>query len=214
MIVNLLEYIFTCVKRVKKPIVKIFPDGRVIGTDEQFASLNMIMDYSSNTMGVDIIPCPFIIDTKEITAFMREVSKDYSYYKPVFDCPYQFITTCKGDKLVLENHIELNYKIDELYNRVVSQELSKPVLYTEENFQNTVPEMFSLKSSDGAKMYSFGVDKKFLMTSFNAIHPATKSDKIDLVIKDSDIYSYIAEFIIHKKKEKYSLIELFRFRKL
>ena len=77
MITDLLEYIFTLVKRVKKPIVKIFPDGRVIGTDEQFSSLNMVLDYSGN-MGVDI-PCPFIIDTKEITAFMREVSKDYEY---------------------------------------------------------------------------------------------------------------------------------------
>lgn len=212
--INLLEYIFTCVKRVKKPIVKIFPDGRVIGTDEQFSSLNMILDYSNNTMGVDIIPCPFIIDTKEITAFMREVSKDYNHYKPIFEYPYQFITTCKKDNLVLPNHIELNYKIDELYNRVISKELSKPVIYEEKDFQNTVPEMFNLKASDGAKMYSFGVDKKFLMTSFNAIHPVVKSDKIDLVIIDSDIYSYIAEFIIHKKKENYSLIELLRFRKL
>lgn len=213
MITDLLEYIFMCVKRVKKPIVKIFPDGRVIGTDEQFASLNMILDYSNN-MGVDVIPCPFIIDTKEITAFMREVSKDYNYYKPVLDYPHSFITTCKKDKLVLENHIELNYKIDELYNRVMSKEFNKPIIYTEENIQNEYSEMFSLKASDGAKMYNIGIDKNFLMSSFNAIHPATKSDKIDLVIRDSDIYSYVAQFIIHKKKENYSLIELLRFRKL
>ena len=212
--INLLEYIFTSVKRVKKPIVKIFQDGRVIGTDEQFSSLNIILNYSDNSMGADIIPCPFIINTKEITAFMREVSKDYNYYKPILDYPYQFITTNKTDKLLLENHLDVNYKIDELYNRVISQELNKPVLYTEENFQNTIPEMFSLKVSDGAKMYEFGVDKKFLMTSFNAIHPVTKSDKVDLVIIDSDAYSYIAQFIIHKKKENYSLIELLRFRKL
>ena len=207
--IELLEHIFTLVKRVKKPIVKIFPDGRVIGTDEQFASLNIL------TSLCDIpVHCTFVIDTKEISAFMREVSKDYSYYNPVFDYPFMFITTCKKDKLILENHLELNYKIDELYNRVISQELTKPILYTEEFFNKSIPEMFALKVSDGAKMYSFGIDKKFLMSSFNAIHPSTKTDKVDLIIRDSDIYSYTAEFIIHKKKENYDLHEILRFRKL
>lgn len=202
----MLEYLFEMVKRVKKPIVKIFPDGRVIGTDEQFTSLNIVTEDKS--VGYT---CPFIFLTKEITAFMRE---DY-YDNLAFDFPYRFIlkNNKKGD-LVLDNHIELNYKIDELYNRVVSQELTKPILYTEENFNSSIPEMFSLKVSDGAKMYSFGVDKKFLMTSFNAIHPATKTEKVDLVIRDSDLYSYTAEFIIHKKKDKYDLHEILRFRKL
>lgn len=213
MIIELLEYILTCVKRVKKPIVKIFPDGRVIGTDEQFASLNMILDYCS-TMCVDVIPCPFIIDTREINAFMRTVSRDYNYYKPVLDYPYGFKTTCKKDNLILENHIEMNYKIDELYNRVMSTEFNKPIIYEEKDIHNQYPDMFSLKASDGAKMFSLGIDRQFLMTSFNAIHPATKSDKVDLVIRNSDIYSYVVEFIIHKKKENYSLIELFRIRKL
>lgn len=206
---ELLEHIFTLVKRVKKPIVKIFPDGRVIGTDEQFASLNIV------TSLCDIpVPCPFVIDTKEISAFMREISKDEKGYYPKFDFPYLFTNIYLNSKLILENHLELNYRIDELYNRVVSHELTKPILYTEENFNKSIPEMFSLKVSDGAKMYSFGVDKKFLMSSFNAIHPATKTEKVDLVIRDSDIYSYTAEFIIHKKKENYDLHEILRFRKL
>ena len=209
--IEMLERIFTLVKQVKKPIVKIFPDGTVIGTDEQFATLNVVT-YLYNTD--DSFPCPFIIDTKEITAFMREVSKDYEYYKPVFDYPYRFITTCKKDNLVLYNHIEMNFRIDELYNKVLSQEFSKPVLYVEDDVQEAMPEMLSLKASDGAKMYNFGVDKKFLMTSFNAIHPATKTDKVSLVIRDSDIYSYTAEFIIRKKKDNYELHEILRFRKL
>ena len=209
---NLLERIFILTKNIKKPIVKIFPDGRVIGTDEQFSSLNMIID---NYSGIDkMFPCPFIIDTKEISAFMREVSKNYDYYRPVFDYPHGFVTTCKDDILVLDNHLEMNYRIDELYNRVVSQELTKPIIYKEENFQNNVPEMFSLKVSDGAKMYSIGVDRTFLMSSFNSIHPATKTDKVDLIIRDCDIYSYTAEFIIYKKKDNYELHEILRFMKL
>lgn len=207
---ELLEHIFAMVKRVKKPIVKIFPDGRVIGTDEQFASLNIV------TSLCDIpVPCVFVIDTKEISAFMREISKDDKKgYCPKFDFPYEFKNIYINNKLSLGNHLELNYRIDELYNRVISQELTKPVIYMEEEFNKSIPEMFSLKVSDGAKMYSFGVDKKFLMTSFNAIHPSTKTEKVDLVIRDSDIYSYTAEFIIHKKKENYDLHEILRFRKL
>ena len=205
--VEMLEYIFTMVKRIKKPIVKIFPNGVVIGTDEQFATLNII----TSEVGMEL-PCPFVIDTKEITAFMREVSKDYEYYKPVLDFPHRFITTCKKDLLILNNHIEMNYRIDELYNRVISQELCKPTIHVIENIQETIPEMISLKSSDGAKMYN--IDKGILMSSFNAIHPATKTDKVTVVIRDSDIYSYTAEFIIHKKKDNYQLHEILRFRKL
>jgi hypothetical protein len=198
------------VKYVKKPIVKIFPDGRVIGTDETFSSLNMVLDFS--VMGSDIFPCPFIFDSREITAFMREINKDYDFYNPLFEFPYKFRTTNRKDILELYNHVEMNYRIDELYNRVISQELTKPILYRDENIQSSVPEMFSLKSSDGAKM--FNINKHFLMTSFNAIHPASKSDKVNLVIRDSDMYSYTAEFMIYKKKENYTLHEILRFRKL
>lgn len=199
--IEILELIFKLVKRVKKPIVKIFPDGKVIGTDEQFASLNFLED---DTMG--ILPCPFIIFTKDITAFMRDVSKDYSYHNPKFDCPYLF-TTNTG--LVLENHIDLNYNIDELYNRVMSQVLTQPILFDEDNFNND--DIFSLKVSDGAKMYQI---KNYLMSSFNSIHPVTKTDKVELIIRDYDQYSYTGQFIITKKKENYKLHEILRFRKL
>lgn len=209
---ELLESIFTLVKYTKKPIVKIFSDGRVIGTDEQFASLNIITNSFMNNVS---FPCPLIIDTKEINAFMRVIAKDVENgVNPnvTFDYPYLFKNNYT--KATLTNHIELNYQIDELYNRVVSRELTKPILYTEECFNQSFPEMFSLKASEGAKMYNFGVDKRFLMTSFNAIHPATKTEKVDLIIRDSDFYSYTAEFVIHKKKDNYDLHEILRFRKL
>ena len=202
---DMLEYLFEMVKRVKKPIVKIFPDGRVIGTDEQFASLNIIVDHNSSVN----FSLPFIFLTKEITAFMRN-----DYYNNLSFDNYSFMIKNGREIISLDNHIELNYKIDELYNRVISLELTKPILYTEECFNQSIPEMFSLKSSDGARMYNFGVDKQFLMSSFNAIHPSTKTDKVDLVIRDSDYYSYTAEFIIHKKKANYDLHEILRFRKL
>ena len=45
-----INYIFALVKQIKKPLVKIFPDGRVIGTDESFASLNIITNNSDNNI--------------------------------------------------------------------------------------------------------------------------------------------------------------------
>lgn len=204
-ITEIIDDIFTLVKRVKKPIVKIYPDGKVVGTDEQFASLNVVF-FDNNEY---VIPCPLILFTKDITAFMREVNPKYC----LLIYPYTIATTIpRGQILTLDNHVELSNQIDDLYNRVLSQELTKPILYKEQDFQNSNPEMFSLKVSDGAKMYN--IDKQFLMSSFNAIHPATKTDKIDLVIRDSDPYSYTAEFMIHKKKENYTLHEILRFRKL
>ena len=209
-----LEYIFTLVKQVKKPLVKIYPDGRVIGTDEQFASLNILI---SDTMEY-YIDIPYIIKSTEISAFIRELAKleDPEDCKLVFT-PYETIMKYNGRYITascsLPNHLELAFQFDELYNRVMSTR-DYPILYTEEEFQKTVPEMFSLKASDGAVMYSFGIDKRFLMSSFNAIHPANKTDKVSLIIRDYDIYSYTAEFIIYKKKDNYQLHEFLRFRKL
>ena len=111
----------------------------------------------------------------------------------------------------LENHIEMNYRFDVLYDKVMSS-LQYPILYKEEDIAKSIPEMFSLKASEGAKMYT--IDKRFLLSSFNSIHPANKSDKVDLIIRDYDQYSFMAEFIIYKKKENYQLHEFLRFRKL
>lgn len=198
--INTLEYIFDLVKKTKKPIIKIYPDGKVIGTDLNFASMNMII---GNNISYNI-NIPYIFVTTELTAFMRTIQPNNISYS-------KFNIMSNG--VILDNHIEMNNKFDDLYNRVISN-YYKPLLYKEENFQLSVPEMFFLKASDGAKMYLFGIDKLFLMSSFNAIHPANKNDRVDLIIRDLDIYSYIAEFIIYKKKDNYQLHEFFRFRKL
>lgn len=205
-----LEYIFSLIKQIKKPLVKIYPNGTIIGTDEQFASLNVLIPEVINYN----ITIPYIFRSTEIAAFMREAQDlNYILYDK-YDIDY--VTLQHGriiDHTILTNHMELSFQFDELYNKVISTR-NYPELYREENFQNTVPDMFTLRVSDGAKMYSFGVDKQFLMTSFNAIHPANKTDRVELIIRDYDYYSYTAEFIIYKKKDKYQLHEFLRFRKL
>ena len=202
---NTLDYIFTLAKQVKKPWVKIYPNGLIIGTDEQFASLNIlvpeVVDYQ--------IYIPYIFKVSDLSAFMRNIGT----VKNLVFTPHEIIMSNNNEIINIDNHLELSFQFDELYNKVINVQ-NYPILYKEEDFQKTVPEMFSLKVSDGAKMYSFGVDKTFLMTSFNAIHPSTKTDKVDLIIRDYDFYSYTAEFIINKKKDHYRLHEFLRFRKL
>lgn len=208
-----LGFIFQLSKYVKKPIIGIYPDGRVVGTDEQFASFNMIIsDKILNDIKEYNFEFPYIIISTEISAFMRNIQANYA---PLIFSRYEIATNRKKqiDNVCLVNHLELNYYLEDLYNKTMIT-LSNKILYKEENFQNLIPDMFSLKVSDGAKMYSFGVDNKFLMSSFNSIHPANKSDKVDLIIRDHDEYSYTAEFIINKKKENYQLHEFLRFRKI
>lgn len=197
-----LEKIFKLVKYIKKPLVKIYPDGRIIGTDEQFASLNVLEIYTDF-----VIDIPYIFRTTEISAFMREITKT-----PGSLSFNQFEISLNGKNVseVLINHLELNYKFDDLYNTVMISK-NNQTLYNQENIQELSREMFDLKSSDGAKLFNI---ENFLMTSFNSIHPATKTDRVDLIIRDYDIYSFMGEFIIFKKKDKYELHEFLRFRKL
>ena len=222
-----LDYIFTLVKNTKKDIVKIYPNGIIVGTDEQFTSLNVLSSNDVvckiNEFGIDI---PYVFYTKEMVAFMRDINTNTHFLSTPFEImvTYQKINDINissvsdivnisklVDTMRLVNHMELSYQIDELYNRTMCC-INGNVLYSKENFQQDEPEMLSLKSADGGKM--FCVDNRFFMTSFNAIHPATKSDKVDLIIRDCDYYSYIAEFIINKKKDNYQLHEFLRFRKL
>lgn len=203
-----LQFIFNVVKQVKKPIVKIFPNGNIIGTDEQFASLNILMpNYNIN---LDI---PYIFNATEFSAFMRTL-KNNTNAELIFS-PYDIrilnIDTKNVCDNTLTNYVDLNYDIDQLFNRTMQLQFNN-VLFTKENIQNDNYDMFSLKVADGSKM--FCIDEKFLMSSFNAIHPVTKSDSIDLVIRDYDEYSYTAEFIIRKKKGSYILREFLRFRKI
>lgn len=202
-----LYYIFKIIKSVKKPLVKIYPDGRILGTDESFASLNILVPEVLN-YNIDI---PYIFRSTEIAAFMRTLSLENG---PLVYSPYEIVMGAKNRKspsAMVPNHLELNFLFDDLYGKVTDT-YKKEELYREEAFQSSIPQMFSLKASDGAKM--FNVDKGFLMSSFNAIHPANKSDRVDLIIRDHDIYSYIAEFIIYKKKDAYQLHEYLRFRKI
>lgn len=202
---NTLEYIFTLVKQVKKPLVKIYPNGTIIGTDEQFASLNILIPEIIN-YNIDI---PYIFRTTEITAFMRDISDIQT--NMIFSQYEIIMPLARGKSISLTNHLEINYKFDELYSKIADMQLY-PIIHRNDEFHKSNFEMLSMKMSECSRM--FIVDERFLMTSFNSIHPVTKSDKVELIIRDYDYYSYIGEFIIYRKKDKSRLHEFLRFRKL
>ena len=203
-----LDQVFKIVKQVKKPFAKIYPNGQIVGTDEQFASFNVLIMENFN-LDINI---PIVFNVTEFSAFMRELANnpneklvftnyDINLYVPIKRNEYDIIS--------LTNYIEIGFQIDDLLNKVMNIQYDN-ILCKYENIHENFPDMFSMKVSDGAKM--FHIDQ-FIMTSFNAIHPANKSDRVDLIIRDFDLYSYIAEFIIYKKKDKYQLHEYLRFRK-
>lgn len=206
---NTLEKIFNIAKQVKKPLVKIYPNGQIVGTDEQFASFNILIPEEFN-INLDI---PYVFNVTELTAFMREISKfpdqELIYTEFCIGMDIQ-ISRKQVNRIYIVNYIELGFKIDDLFNKVIDIQ-NNSILYNKDNIQDIVPGMLSMKVQDGARMFHI---HGFTMTSFNSIHPANKSDRVDLIIRDHDIYSYIAEFIIYKKKDKYQLHEYIRFRKI
>lgn len=195
------DYIVESVKRIKKPLVKIYPDGIVFGTDLSFASLNILVQDTKNYG----MPVPYVFLNTEVAKFTTDISKlsgNLNYET--------FSINMNG--ILLESKVDLVYKFDDLYNKTIMAPRNNEILYHEENVQNSVGDMFTLKKSNGSKMYI--IDKRFVMTAFNSIHPVNKNDKVDLTIVDADMYSYIAKFTIHKKKDNYKLQEYLRFRKL
>ena len=194
-------------KFIKKPIIAVYPDGRVLGTDESFCSLNMIISDKIMSDIIDYnLEIPYIIICKEFTSFFKDALKDYNSL--LFN---QYSIENRANNSSLVNNLHLNFDIERLYCKAMEHN-QYPIIYRQDDIQNINPDMFKMKASDGAKMYT--IDGKYIMTSFNAIHPVNKSDKVDLIIRDYDYYSYYAEFIIYKKKEKYELHEFLRFMKL
>lgn len=195
---ELFEYIFTLFKSMKKPIVAVYPNGTIFGTDEQFASISVI--YTDHINMSD----PYIFYMNELMLFMRNVSAQYN--EEIIFGKFELLCTDKKLSYMISNRLELLDQLFNLHAKLIDIKL-KNVLSEQQNIQEQYYEMLSLKAADGAKMYNID---NFVMSSFNAIHPVNKSDKVDVIFREYDNYSYTAEFIIHKKQ--YDIHEFFRFR--
>lgn len=201
--VEQLERIFRMVKLLKKSIVAVHPNGTILGTDEQYATVSELIPF--NEEDIVNVQFPYIFTMTGLNSFMKLVAgcKDGT-----------IVYTPSGIQIVMGNGytqmLPIYFSVDSmdyLYSRYAFSK-QMPILKEIEDFQG---EMLQMKLSDGARM--FNIDN-FLMTSFNAIHPVTKSDKVDVIIRDYDEFSYTGEFVINKKKQNCVIHELFRFRKL
>lgn len=86
---------------------------------------------------------------------------------------------------------------------------TEPVVVIEDLKENEdFNEILNLRATDGAKKLI--IDNKFLMYMHGAMHPVTKTDSISLKIYLYDSISFIAEFIVDKKK--YQIHEFVRYR--
>lgn len=61
-------------------------------------------------------------------------------------------------------------------------------------------QVLSNKAADGADLYR--LDTQHMMYTFSSLHPINKSDRVSCSIYNCDERSYIANFIIDKKKYK------------
>ena len=197
---ELFEEFFKLAKSLKKPIVMWYTNGVIVGTDNQFASVSLIQ--------MDICPSqPYIFYlTAELSPFMKNISTingDMIFTK------HSIKYACPMVRFELKNRLELYENMCNLYNSAMVIIHQKNILSHQYNIQEKYYDMLSMKSSEGSKLYNLD---GYMMSSFNAIHPVNKTDKVDVIIREHDEYSYTGEFIIHKKQ--YDIHEFLRFRYL
>ena len=137
-------------------------------------------------------------------SLVGEINPDLYYIGPTTDLT-------KYDSYILNKYEYFKYKQRMDYLRNVCINFNKQnLLYSIDNCSLDIKEFsdsLNLKSKDGARMIT--VDDKLFMTCCSAVHPMNKSDIISLEAFEYDSISYLAIFIINKKK--YNIIEYIRF---
>ena len=172
------------IKSLKQSNILI-SDDYICGSDEFFNIFSII--YTDD-----------IEDKFKNTSF---ILKDY------LDCIKKTGDYCPDE--ILKNYI-IYYNMMNLKTSCLSK--TNNILFSNDNIRdyNNFNELLSLKKTNGMKF--FKINSKFIMSTFNSIHPVNKSDTIALKIYDVDDISFLAEFIIDKKK--YKISEFIRFRYL
>ena len=206
--IEYLENMFRLVKLLKKDVVAVNSNGLILGTDYQFASISELVLFDDSYKPIHY---SYIYNMKELSAFMKtiaECEKEYGYVNLNYMPTGIFLTTNRSKTRMpyLQQYYTLE-NMQQLYLNYINAK-SQDVLHVIPEFNH---ELLSMKSADGSKM--FNVDG-YLMTSFNSIHPVNKSDNVELIFRYFDQYSYTAEFIIEKKKQKCEIHEMYRFRYL
>lgn len=101
------------------------------------------------------------------------------------------------------------YNMDKCIKGFIPVTNTEPVVVINDLKEDeTFNTILGLKATDGAR--KMVVDNKYVLYQHGTMHPVTKSDGVSLKIYPYDNISFIAEFIVNKKK--YEIHEFVRYR--
>ena len=181
------------IRSMKKTFIFIDKDI-IYGTDVTYSTISIIyLPYNTNMT--------FAFSILELTALLRNTKQLLILSDGVINESQQYILNNRDLEKIFRQKIQHLFLIKN--NKVL---LHIEDLKEDECFKTAL----TMKSTD--KMMMCNINNTFLMSTFNSIHPVTKSDKISLNIYDNGIKSFLSEFIIDKKK--YCIYEYILYRYL
>lgn len=191
----------------------IYVKGPILyGTDNNFFTLKM---YNMNTS----IPLPpFTIITKSLSSEFYNSIIDTSINID-FDSGKMYCIDSKSAMITTECNYRIESIINNLYNDLynkIHRDTTKQMYKIVDIGDITNDEYFerfrSIKSGDGAELYTPFGDYTYGMYLYNGAIPMVKADKVGLEIFDLG-ETFIAAFTVFKKKNQ-SVTIYFRFVKL
>lgn len=177
--------LYDAIKGMKCDIVYIYPD-RIIGTDDKRIALaEVICDTKvSQSYEIERNVIKLIADkSKELINvdddpfepedFINRYAIRRTWLGPLEQSDLNMHSMMKGNEIP-------DYRVDDLK--------------ANENFNNIQAQ----KAADGMSMLR--LNKKYILSLYKGLLPVNKADKVSVELYDIDSYSFLAKFIIDKRK--------------
>lgn len=188
-------------KTMKRDYVYVTPT-QMLGLDISKCALSII------NIDSDIV-VPF---AGKVSALLNEKKKETFIIKNASTFLYEYK---KIDEDVYCNMFDQDKVITDImtaYRSLLSQLSTARLIDSFPDLHNSKEFMdgaYGIRADEGYKRL---ILNGYYFDCFTKVHCISKSDKVSLNIYDNDIYSYLYEFIVDKKK--YKVIEYFKIRKL
>lgn len=189
-------------KSMKRSIMYI-TRNYILGADESFSTLSLVTLENDviEDLSRDIAISGFLTDDTREKFISSDPVHWFNYYEKV------------GEGVYIDRFPEAKYKVAilALYRKCTEfDNTSVPIFYNANvRLDNQFEQVNELKSADGMDYYRIN-NNTIQLSTFASLHPLTKTDKMSLECKQIDSYSFLAKFIIDKKK--YRIVEFIRYR--
>lgn len=138
------------------------------------------------------------IITRELSAFIKNITIETEFIIETAGCDNYSISTMNNILIIMKSYFNMNDRFS------VMNIMHNPISNLE-CINDKISKLFEMHKSDGCLYYIH--QNKWYITLFPGLLPITKSDKIFLEIYESvDPKSFIASFIVQKKKYKIQII--------